>query len=55
MSDKAFVDTNILIYAYDLDTGSKHTIAADLIQQLWHSGMGLLSTQVLQEFLHGLG
>jgi len=50
MSDKAFVDTNILIYAYDLDTGSKHTIAADLIQQLWHSGMGLLSTQVLQEF-----
>lgn len=50
MSDKAFVDTNILIYAYDVDAGEKHAIAADLIRQLWHSGMGLLSTQVLQEF-----
>lgn len=49
MSDKTFVDTNILIYAYDLDSGTKHTVAADRLRQLWR-GAGVLSTQVLQEF-----
>lgn len=27
MSDKVFVDTNILIYAHDLDAGHKRTVA----------------------------
>jgi predicted nucleic acid-binding protein len=46
----AFVDTNILVYAEDRDAGSKHTIARDLLKDLWHSGEGVLSIQVLQEF-----
>jgi predicted nucleic acid-binding protein len=50
MSDKAFVDTNILIYAYDVDAGAKHATAADVLRRLWHDGYGVLSTQVLQEF-----
>ena len=50
MSDKHFVDTNILIYAHDKDAGWKHRSAADLILDLWESGTGVLSTQVLQEF-----
>ncbi len=50
MTDKSFVDTNILIYAYDLDAGAKHKQAADLIRRLWENGGGVLSTQVLQEF-----
>ncbi len=50
MSDKTFVDTNILIYAHDLDSGAKHTVAADRLRQLWRDGAGVLSTQVLQEF-----
>jgi predicted nucleic acid-binding protein len=50
MKDKVFVDTNILIYAYDLDAGSKNQRARALMESLWEEGNGLLSTQVLQEF-----
>ena len=50
MSDETFVDTNILVYAYDLDAGKKHDIANKIISQLWESRTGMLSTQVLQEF-----
>lgn len=49
MSDKCFVDTNILIYAHDRSTGAKHQRAQMLLEQLWDSGRGVLSTQVLQE------
>jgi predicted nucleic acid-binding protein len=49
MSDKYFVDTNVLIYAHDRSAGSKHRRAQGLIEQLWDSGRGVLSTQVLQE------
>lgn len=49
MSDRAFVDTNVLVYAHDLDAGNKHEVAAKLISQLWESRNGVLSTQVLQE------
>ena len=49
MSDKCFVDTNILVYAHDRATGAKHERARALIERLWNSGGGVLSTQVLQE------
>jgi predicted nucleic acid-binding protein len=49
MSDKYFVDTNILVYAHDRSAGEKHIRARALVEQLWHSGEGVLSTQVLQE------
>lgn len=45
-----FVDTNVLIYAYDLSQGVKHEKALALVEALWQSGNGCLSTQVLQEF-----
>ncbi len=45
-----FVDTNILVYAEDRDAGEKHEAARDLITDLWHSGDGVVSVQVLQEF-----
>ena len=47
---KAFVDTNILIYAYDSTAGQKHERAGRIVSDLWDSGLGVLSTQVLQEF-----
>lgn len=50
MSGKAFVDTNILIYAHDENESSKHDHAVRLIDQLWDEQRGVLSTQVLQEF-----
>jgi len=49
-----FVDTNILIYAHDLSAGHKHTRARDLVRELWQSGEGCLSIQVLQEFHVGV-
>ncbi len=48
-SDKYFVDTNILIYAHDRSMGSKHERARQLVERLWNSGQGVLSTQILQE------
>jgi len=48
--DKAFLDTNIIVYAYDRSAGKKHRLAADIMIELWESGRGVISTQVLQEF-----
>lgn len=50
MNARQFVDTNILIYAHDLDAGDKHTRAASVVRALWQSGLGVISIQVLQEF-----
>lgn len=50
MSDKSFVDTNILVYAHDLDAGKKHEIARQLVSEIWEAQSGVISTQVLQEF-----
>jgi predicted nucleic acid-binding protein len=55
MADKYFVDTNILIYAHDRSHSDehaariKHERAREVIESLWSSGQGVLSTQVLQE------
>ena len=46
----AFVDTNVLVYAFDRQAGSRHDLARLLLADLWASGAGALSTQVLQEF-----
>ena len=48
--DKLFIDTNIIIYAYDVTAGKKHEVARKIIADLWNSGLGVISTQVLQEF-----
>lgn len=48
--NKVFVDTNVLIYAYDVSAGAKHTNAARILSELWATGRGVISTQVLQEF-----
>lgn len=50
MSAVAFVDSNILIYAHDLDAGVKRERAVAKLRELWNSGTGRLSVQVLQEF-----
>jgi predicted nucleic acid-binding protein len=49
MSDRYFVDTNILMYAHDSAAGEKHTRAKALVEELWESRSGAVSTQVLQE------
>lgn len=49
MSDRYFVDTNILMYAHDTAAGAKHAQAKALIEDLWRQRSGVVSTQVLQE------
>ena len=50
MSDSAFLDTNVLVYAFDGADSRKQQAAAKLVRQLLERGMGVVSTQVLQEF-----
>jgi predicted nucleic acid-binding protein len=51
MPAERFLDTNILLYAYDLDAPSKRTIAQTLIERAWvQLGHTAVSVQVLQEF-----
>lgn len=50
MPAEVFLDTNILVYAYDLDAGPKRAIALALVEQGWQKpGSTAISVQVLQE------
>jgi predicted nucleic acid-binding protein len=50
MSDRVFLDTNILIYAQDSNFPDKQGKSREIIEQLADSGNGVISTQVMQEF-----
>ena len=52
--DKCFVDTNVLLYASDAAQGRKHVVAKSLVEDLWNSQTGVISTQVLQEYCFNL-
>jgi predicted nucleic acid-binding protein len=47
---RAFLDTNVLVHAYDSSSPSKQARARELIEALVNGEQALLSTQVLQEF-----
>jgi predicted nucleic acid-binding protein len=46
---KTFVDTNVVLYAYDRSEHEKSAIARETLSDLWRNRQGLVSTQVLQE------
>jgi len=50
MSDRFFLDTNILVYALIKSDLSKQAAAIQLITDALDSGKGLISFQVVQEF-----
>jgi len=50
MAGKIFIDTNVLVYAQDSGQLRKRARSRALIEELVHSGDGVISTQVLQEF-----
>lgn len=51
MAVKHFLDTNILLYAYDLDVPEKRVIAGSILERaLIEPGIAAISVQVLQEF-----
>lgn len=52
MSDKYFLDTNILVYTFDEASKKKKAIADQLVEQSLSSRCGIISTQVVQEFLN---
>jgi hypothetical protein len=43
--NRRFVDTNVLVYAYDESAGSKRDQAGALVEQLWDSREGCLSVR----------
>jgi predicted nucleic acid-binding protein len=45
-----FVDTNVLVHAHDGSETLKRPVAQALLEELWASRTGALSTQILQEF-----
>lgn len=49
---KFFLDTNILVYSFDPSTPAKQQIARQLIETALSSQMGVISSQVVQEFLN---
>ena len=51
MSGDRFLDTNILLYAYDLDALAKRSGAMGLVEEAWRQPERIaLSVEVLQEF-----
>lgn len=47
---RVFIDTNVLLYAEDEDSGAKRDRARKRLSDLIRKGNAVLSTQVLQEF-----
>ena len=50
MTGPFFVDTNVLVYADDLDAGRKCEAARTLLRQVLPTGEAVFSLQVLQEY-----
>jgi predicted nucleic acid-binding protein len=50
MNGRTLVDTNVLIYAHDVDAKSKHATAKNILRKLWTARAGVLNMQVLQGF-----
>jgi predicted nucleic acid-binding protein len=52
MSDKYFIDTNIFVYSFDLVDPRKAQIAEELVTRGVGSRSGVISYQVVQEFIN---
>ena len=48
---RCFIDTNVLVYADSADEARKQRIAIDLLRHLRFERLGVLSTQVLNEYI----
>ena len=49
---RSYIDTNVLVYADEGGDRRKQSLAADLIEMQLRAGTGVVSTQVLQEFVN---
>lgn len=51
MDDRTFIDTNVFVYAEDDDAPAKQEVARREIRQLAAEERGVVSTQVLMEYV----
>ena len=52
MKDKYFIDTNILVYSFDTTNPTKREIALNIISDALTKSKGIISYQVIQEFMN---
>lgn len=52
MNGKFFIDTNILVYTFDATAPAKQQVARQLVATALDSQQGVISYQVVQEFLN---
>jgi len=52
MSDRYFLDTNIFVYSFDPVAPTKAKVAEGLVTNGVTSGLGLISYQIVQEFMN---
>jgi predicted nucleic acid-binding protein len=52
MSDRFFLDTNLLLYTFDATAPHKARKAAQLVRRALDGGGGIISFQVVQEFFN---
>jgi predicted nucleic acid-binding protein len=52
MSDKYFLDTTVFVYSLDLVEPQKALIAEKLVTQGVTAGLGVISYQIVQEFMN---
>ena len=50
MTDRVFLDTNILVYAHDAECLDKKSKSQEIIFESLRNGSGVISAQVLSEF-----
>jgi predicted nucleic acid-binding protein len=48
--ERAFIDTNVLVYAAAKDEPTKQRVALKLLKRLYEQTSGVVSTQVLKEY-----
>jgi predicted nucleic acid-binding protein len=52
MSARFFLDTNVLVYTFDSSSQKKKQVALRLVHRALAEGRGIISWQVVQEFLN---
>ncbi|MCB0840847.1 MAG: PIN domain-containing protein [Bacteroidetes bacterium] len=52
MKGRYFLDTNIIVYSFDHNNPDKQKTAQELIFQALKTGNGLISYQIIQEFIN---
>jgi predicted nucleic acid-binding protein len=52
MTGRRFIDTNVVVYAYDSSAGTKQATAQQVLRDAATGREGVISVQVLGEFFH---